>query len=180
MASRLKSNDPSTMVKPIRVTPAMPPLILSLDYAWRSRLPRQYPSHPLPGVLALMTRDDRVLLVLRAKEPDKDKWGFPGGLVELGETVLDAAMRELQEETGLIGRAERVMDVFDVITPDPQGRIRYHFVLNVVLCHWQGGDAVAADDAAAVGWFSLAEIGGSNLPCSINVGRLARMVLPPF
>ncbi|RAU20981.1 ADP-ribose pyrophosphatase [Paramagnetospirillum kuznetsovii] len=140
-------------------------------------MPRQYPSHPLPGVLALMTRDDRILMVLRGKEPDKGKWGFPGGLVELGETVLAAALRELHEETGLIAEAEAVMDVFEVITPDEDGRIRYHFVLNVVRCHWQSGEAVAADDAAQVGWFSLADIADPLLPCSSNVGRLARMAL---
>ncbi|OAN46701.1 ADP-ribose pyrophosphatase [Paramagnetospirillum marisnigri] len=142
-------------------------------------MPRQYPSHPLLGVLALVTRDDRVLMVLRAKEPDKGKWGFPGGLVELGETVLAAALRELSEETGLVAEADKVVDVFDVITPDAGGRVRYHFVLNVVACRWLAGEAVAADDAADVGWFSLTEIDDPGLVCSSNVGRLARMALPP-
>lgn len=140
-------------------------------------MPRQYPTHPLPGVLALMVRNGRVLMVQRAKEPDLGKWGFPGGLVEIGETVLAAALRELREETGVIAEADRVLDVFDVITRDDQDRVRYHFVLNVVLCRWIGGEAVAADDAAAVGWYDLAQIDDPALPCSSNVGRLARMVL---
>ncbi len=142
-------------------------------------MPRQYPAHPLPGVLALVTRNDRVLMVLRAKDPDKGKWGFPGGLVELGETVLAAALRELAEETGLIAEADKVVDVFDVITPDAEGRVRYHFVLNVVACRWLAGEPVAADDAADVGWFSQAEIDDPGLECSSKVGRLARMALPP-
>ena len=140
-------------------------------------MPRQYPPHPLPGVLALVVRDGRVLMVQRAREPDRGKWGFPGGLIELGETVTAAALRELREETGLTAEASDVVDVFDVITRDADGRVRYHFVLNVVICRWLAGEAVAGDDAAAVGWYGLAEIDDSALPCSSNVGRLARLVL---
>ena len=140
-------------------------------------MPRQYPLHPLPGVLALVARDDRVLMVQRAREPDLGKWGFPGGLIEPGETVAAAALRELHEETGLSATAGGVIDVFDVITRDADGRVRYHFILNVVVCHCRTGAAVAADDAAAVGWYSLADLDDPALACSDNVGRLARMVL---
>jgi 8-oxo-dGTP diphosphatase len=140
-------------------------------------MPRQYPLHPLPGVLALVVRDGRVLMVQRAREPDKGKWGFPGGLVELGETVAEAALRELREETGVTGEAQGVIDVFDVITRDDDDRVRYHFVLNVVSCRWREGEPIAADDAAAAGWFSLADLDDPALPCSSNVGRLAKKVL---
>lgn len=138
---------------------------------------REYPHHPLPGVLALVERDGKLLMVKRAKEPDRGKWGFPGGLVELGETVAAAALRELAEETGLTAEAKGVVDVFEVISPDPQGRIRYHYVLNVVRCLNPEGEPMAADDAEAVGWFTLAEIAGGELPVSVNAPRLARMVL---
>jgi 8-oxo-dGTP diphosphatase len=140
-------------------------------------MPRQYPTHPLPGVLALVARDGKVLMVQRGREPDKGKWGFPGGLIELGERVAEAAVRELREETGLNAEAGAVIDVFDVITRDDDGRIRYHFVLNVVACRWLGGEPVADDDAAAVGWFGLDQILDPTLPRSSNVDRLARMVL---
>lgn len=136
---------------------------------------RSYPDHPLPGVLALLERDDTLLLVLRAHEPDRGKWGFPGGLIELGETVAEAALRELQEETGLIAEAGPVIDVFDVIDRDEAGRVRYHFVLNVVRCHWRGGEAVAGDDAAAIGWFDRADLRDGDPRFSVNVGRLARL-----
>jgi ADP-ribose pyrophosphatase YjhB (NUDIX family) len=136
---------------------------------------RSYPDHPLPGVLALLERDDALLLVLRAHEPDRGKWGFPGGLIELGETVAEAALRELHEETGLIAEAGPVIDVFDVIDRDEAGRVRYHFVLNVVRCFWRGGEAVAGDDAAAIGWFDRAELKEGDPRFSVNVGRLARL-----
>jgi 8-oxo-dGTP diphosphatase len=138
---------------------------------------REYPTHPLPGVLALVERDGSLLMVRRAKEPDRGKWGFPGGLVEVGETLAQAALRELAEETGLAAEAKGVVDVFEVISPDGQGRIRYHYVLNVVRCMAPEGEPVAADDAEATGWFTLAEIEGGELPVSVNAPRLARMVL---
>ncbi|CAA7623266.1 ADP-ribose pyrophosphatase [Candidatus Terasakiella magnetica] len=138
---------------------------------------REFPNHPLPGVLALVEREGRLLMVQRGREPDLGKWGFPGGLIELGETVTAAALRELNEETGITAEALGVMDVFDVITPSEDGRIRYHFVLNVVRCRWISGEAKAASDAAATGWYSLTEIDEPALVCSSNVGRLARMAL---
>lgn len=139
---------------------------------------RSYPDHPLPGVLALLERDGRVLLVLRANPPDQGKWGFPGGLIELGETVAAAALRELREETGLIAEAGPVIDVFDVIDRDENGRVRYHFVLNAVRCRWRGGEAKAGDDAAAVAWVGQADLSEGDPRYSVNVARLARL-LPP-
>ncbi|CCG40284.1 NUDIX hydrolase [Magnetospirillum molischianum] len=136
---------------------------------------RSYPDHPLPGVLALLERDGRFLMVLRAHEPDRGKWGFPGGLIELGETVIDAALRELREETGLVATAGPVIDVFDVIDRNEAGRVRYHFVLNVVRCSWQGGEAVAGDDAAAIAWIDRAELKDGDERFSVNVSRLARL-----
>lgn len=136
---------------------------------------REYPSHPLPGVLAVVVRDGRLLLVKRGREPDKGKWGFPGGLVELGETVAQAATRELMEETGVRAEAGTVAEIIDVVTPDAAGRIRYHFILNVVACRWLDGDGAAGDDAEAVGWFTPGELDA--MECSRNVGRLARAAL---
>ncbi len=136
---------------------------------------REYPEHPLPAVLAIVPRGGRVLLVQRGRDPDRGKWGFPGGLIEPGETVPVAALRELVEETGVAAVAGPVVEVIDVITPDAEGRARYHFRLTAVLCRWVSGDGAAGDDAAALGWFTPGEIAG--LPCSRNVERLARAVL---
>jgi ADP-ribose pyrophosphatase YjhB (NUDIX family) len=125
----------------------------------------------------MVVRADRVLLVQRGREPDRGKWGFPGGLVELGETVAAAALRELAEETGIKAEAGPVVEMLEVITPDDSGRIRYHFILTALACHWRSGDGEAGDDAAATGWFTLDDIIGGALPCSRDVGRLARIVL---
>lgn len=136
---------------------------------------REYPAHPLPAVLAVLARGGRLLLVQRAREPDRGKWGFPGGLVEVGETVAEAALRELAEETGVHAEAGEVAEVIDAITRDADGRVRYHYVLSVVPCRWLEGEGQAGDDAGAVGWFGPDEI--DLMECSRNVGRLARLAL---
>jgi ADP-ribose pyrophosphatase YjhB (NUDIX family) len=136
---------------------------------------KEYPERPLPAVLAMAPRGGRARLVRRGREPDMGKWAFPGGLIELGETVAAAALRELAEETGVIAEAGRVVEVIDVVTPDELGRVRYHFLLNAVLCRWVSGEGEAGDDAAAVGWFTPDEIAA--MSCSRNVERLARMAV---
>lgn len=136
---------------------------------------REYPLTPLPGVLAVLVRDNRLLLVRRGREPDRGKWGFPGGLTELGETTAGAALRELAEETGVSATAEGVLDLVDAITRDETGRVRWHYVLAAVLCRWQAGEPRAADDAEAAAWFTLDEIAG--LPCSLHLPRLAALAL---
>jgi ADP-ribose pyrophosphatase YjhB (NUDIX family) len=136
---------------------------------------REYPAYPLPGVLALVLRGDRFLMVLRDREPDRGKWGFPGGAIEVGETVAEAALRELREETGVEAEAGPVIDVFDAIIRDADGRVRFHYVISVVRCHWRAGEGVAGDDAADIGWFDLSQ--AEAMVCSRNVDRLARMAL---
>ncbi|MBF0324617.1 MAG: NUDIX hydrolase [Alphaproteobacteria bacterium] len=136
---------------------------------------REYPTHPLPAVLVALVRDNRLLLVQRAKEDIPRKWGLPGGLIELGESPAQAAQRELFEETGVTARAGRLIDQFDVIEADDQGRIRLHYLALVVACEWIEGDPVAASDAAAAGWFDAAQI--ASLHSHPNLARLAGLVL---
>jgi len=138
---------------------------------------RSYPAHPLPGVVALVARDGRALMVRRGRPPHQGRWGFPGGLIELGERVLDAAVRELCEETSLTARPGRIVDVFEVIDRDAEGRVRHHFVLHAVTCEDAAGEATAGDDADAVGWFSLADIEAPAFPGTVDVARLARLIL---
>jgi len=117
---------------------------------------RDYPNRPVAAALALCRRENRVLLARRAKGPGAalGKWGFPGGMQEVGETILAAAARELREETGIAAEPVRVVDAFDVIGKEPDGRIRAHFTLVCVVLDWRDGEGRPIEDATAVGWYT--------------------------
>ena len=112
---------------------------------------------PKLGALAVVLHEDCFLLVKRKKEPNAGTWGFPGGHVELGETAREAAARELLEETGVTGSPENYLTNIDVITRDADGAIQFHFLLAVVVCTYQDGTPLAADDVSDAGWFTAAE-----------------------
>lgn len=116
------------------------------------------PISPKLGAIAVVQHNGQFLMVKRKKEPNANTWGFPGGHVELGETALDAAVRELAEETGVIGRAERYLTNVDVITRDAQRVVLFHYLLAVVVCTYESGIPLAADDVSEAGWFAPAEV----------------------
>jgi mutator protein MutT len=119
---------------------------------------RDYPDRPIVGVGALIVDNARVLIVRRATEPLKDQWSIPGGAVELGETLRQAVVREIREETGLIIETGEVIEVFDSIYRDSQGCAQYHYVLVDFLCRVVGGELCAASDAGAVRWVPVEEL----------------------
>ena len=121
---------------------------------------REYPDRPIVGVGAVIVDAGRrrVLLVKRGTPPLLGEWSLPGGVVEIGETLRAAAEREAREETGLIVRADGVLEVLDRIIPGEQGRARYHYVLIDFLCRVIGGEEHAGGDAADVAWASEAEL----------------------
>ena len=112
---------------------------------------------PKLGAIAVVVRDGRVLLVERAKAPNAGTWGFPGGHVEWGETALEAAVRELAEETGVIAASPTYLTNLDVIAHDDHGAVQHHYLLAVVLCDYVSGEPVAADDASQARWFAPEE-----------------------
>ena len=116
---------------------------------------REYPSHPIPGVAGLIISDGYVLLTVRSKEPRKGLWGIPGGVVEVGETLVEAVKREVLEETGLMVEPVELITVFDSVNRDEAGVVRYHYVLFEYLCEYVSGDLVAGDDAPDARWVSL-------------------------
>ena len=125
---------------------------------------RRYPDRPIVGVLAVVMRGERVLVVRRANPPMSGRWGFPGGVFELGETVAQGAMRELLEETGVAAEAAGPLTVIDTIDRDREGRVRYHYTLVAVIGHWQSGEGIAGDDADEVAWLTRTEIVEQGLP----------------
>jgi len=135
----------------------------------------EYPSAPRLGVLSVVRRGESVLLAQRANAPDKGLWGFPGGRVELGETVSEAAARELAEETGVSADFRTTLTTLDVIHRDAAGEIRFHYFLVAMLGDWRAGEPVAGDDALDARW-TTAEAAG-RLPHCKEVPRLLSMAL---
>ncbi len=121
-------------------------------------MPRSYPDRPYVGVGIVVFRGDEVLLVERTKPPIRNRWSIPGGAQEIGETVHEAALRELMEETGLEADIIGLIDVVDSITRDQDSRVQFHYTLVDFAAEWRSGEAAAADDVAAVRWVPLAEI----------------------
>jgi 8-oxo-dGTP diphosphatase len=125
---------------------------------------RRYPERPIVGVLAVVLHGERALVVRRSNPPMPGRWGFPGGILELGETVAQGAMRELLEETGVKAEAAGPLTVIDTIDRDHEGRVRYHYTLVAVIGRWLSGEGVPGDDADEVAWLTRTEIIEQNLP----------------
>jgi 8-oxo-dGTP diphosphatase len=121
-------------------------------------LNREFPEHPLIGVGSIIIEGDRVVLVKRAHPPIQGQWSIPGGVLEVGEMLREAAIREAREETGLVVEPGEVLGVFDRILRDPDHRVQYHYVLIDFLCRKVGGELVAASDAAEVRFFTREEL----------------------
>ena len=119
---------------------------------------REFPEVPLVGVGAIIIEDSRVLLVKRANPPLQAEWSIPGGVLEVGELVREAAVREAREETGLTVEPSKLLGVYDRILRNPAQRVQYHYVLIDFLCRRVAGDLSAASDAAEVRWFSREEL----------------------
>jgi 8-oxo-dGTP diphosphatase len=118
---------------------------------------RQYPTIPVAGVGAVVFYGEKILLIKRGKEPSKGKWSVPGGGVELGETLYEAARREVMEECSVEIEVERVMDAADNIVKDTKGHIRFHYIIIDLLAKYKSGEIKAGDDAEECGWFTPAE-----------------------
>jgi 8-oxo-dGTP diphosphatase len=124
---------------------------------------REFPEHPLVGIGAIIIENGRVLLVKRAHPPIQGQWSIPGGVLEVGELVREAAIREAREETGLIVEPGELLGVYDRILHDREQRVQYHYVLVDFLCRPVGGELLAASDAAEVRWFTREELPTLNL-----------------
>jgi 8-oxo-dGTP diphosphatase len=124
---------------------------------------REFPEVPLVGVGAIIIEDSRVLLVKRAHPPLQAQWSIPGGVLEVGELIREAAIREAREETGLIVEPGELLGVYDRVLRNLEQRVQYHYVLIDFLCRRTGGELQAADDAAEVRWFTREQLPPLNL-----------------
>jgi 8-oxo-dGTP diphosphatase len=135
---------------------------------------RHYPDQPLVGVGAVVFKGGEVLLVRRGQEPARDSWSLPGGLVELGESLGAAMVRELAEETGLSVTLLGIAAVAERIFPDGDGRIAYHYVLVDYLCDYREGELRPGSDITAARFVSLDELPEFDLaPFTADVIRRA-------
>ncbi|MES0880056.1 NUDIX hydrolase [Roseibium sp. SCP14] len=137
---------------------------------------RFYPAVPRVGVSVLCHRDGHALMVKRSKPPFKDHWSLPGGVVELGETLIEAAERELLEETGVTASLAAPVETFDSIQRDEDDKVVTHFVLTIFSGEYVSGEAIAGDDAAAIEWVHPDET--DNRPTTPGTPERIRRHLP--
>jgi ADP-ribose pyrophosphatase len=113
---------------------------------------------PRVGVGAVVIEDGRVLLVRRGTEPGRGMWAVPGGLVELGETLQEAAQREILEETGLVIRAGNPFYTFDLIQRDGAGAVEFHYIIVDLRADYVSGEIAPGDDAMDARWVTAGEL----------------------
>lgn len=113
--------------------------------------------HPRVGVGCLVWKGDDILLIRRGKPPGMGEWSLPGGSQELGETLFQAAEREVREETGIQARARSVLTAVDGITRDADGTLLFHYTIVDVEADWIDGEPVPGDDALAARWATQSE-----------------------
>jgi ADP-ribose pyrophosphatase YjhB (NUDIX family) len=129
---------------------------------------REYPESPLIGVGAVIVADGRALLIRRGQPPLLGEWSLPGGVLECGETLRDAAIREAREETGLVVEVGEMLGVYERVIRSEDARVRYHYVLIDFLCRAVGGELKAGSDAAEADWFSREELPALKLAYDAN------------
>jgi 8-oxo-dGTP diphosphatase len=132
-------------------------------------LKRIYPDQPIIGIGIVIVRNCHIVLIKRGNEPSKGKWTIPGGLVELGESVEAAVIREAKEETCLDVEKPELIDVVGNIDFDEAGKIKYHYVIVDYLVYVKGGDIKAASDAEELLWVPFDEVESYNLTASFRL-----------
>ena len=126
----------------------------------QSKQKNDYPDNPRVAVGAVVFKQECVLLVRRGQPPAEDLWAIPGGSVEIGETLREAAERETLEETGIQIRASKPIYTFDVIDRDTAGKVRFHYVIVDLAADYVRGEPSPGDDALEARWVSAEEING--------------------
>ena len=113
---------------------------------------RLYPDRPFLAASVAVFRDGRVLLAERVNPPSANTFSLPGGLVESGETLAEAALRELAEETGVVARILGFNDHVQVVEREPDGRVVRHFVVASFVAEWVSGEGTIGPEARQIAW----------------------------
>ena len=124
---------------------------------------REYPERPIVGVGGVVIHNERALLIRRGSAPLEGEWSIPGGMLEVGETLLEGVQRELLEETAIEVKVLDLIEVFERVNRDAAGRWKYHFVILDYLCEAVRGDARAGSDVTDVAWARESELSGYSL-----------------
>ncbi|MBI5651712.1 MAG: NUDIX hydrolase [Chloroflexi bacterium] len=132
---------------------------------------REYPTRPIPGVGVIVRKDDLVLMIQRGKAPGYGMWGLPGGAIELGEALRDAAAREVREECGIEIALGDVVDAVDIVLRDDAGRAQYHYVIVDFFARYVSGDVRAGDDVLDARWVARADL------IKFDVPKMTRQVI---
>lgn len=130
---------------------------------------RLYPDQPVVGIGAVIIKEGKIALIKRGNEPARGKWTIPGGLVELGESIEDAVIRETLEETGLTVENPRLIDVVSNVDLDEKGKVKYHYVIIDYSVHVKEGTAAASSDAAELQWVPLDKVESYDLTASFRL-----------
>lgn len=124
---------------------------------------RHYPAQPALAVSIAVFREGKVLLAARTEAPYRRMFTLPGGLVETGETVEAAALRELREETGVLARLVGFNQTVQHIARDPSGRVERHYVILSFAARWMAGDGAPGAEAAEIVWRAPGDYDGLSL-----------------
>jgi 8-oxo-dGTP diphosphatase len=121
-------------------------------------LKRLYPDQPIVGIGVVIVKDGQMVLIKRGNEPGRGKWSIPGGIVELGEHITQTVIREAKEETCLDVTNPQLIDVVDTVDLDPDGKVKYQYVIVDYLVKVIGGEIAAASDAEELRWVPFGEV----------------------
>lgn len=130
----------------------------------------KYPVQPTLAVGAIVFKENKVLLVRRGKAPAKGLWTIPGGSVKLGETLKDAAEREIVEETGIQVEAGAPVYSFELIERDDNGDVQFHYYIVDLEAEYISGKITPGDDAEDAAWMTVADLQVNDVnPSTINL-----------
>ena len=126
---------------------------------------RSYPAAPQVGVgVVVFNEKKQIVLIKRGNEPSKGLWAIPGGNVELGEQVRQAAVREVKEECDINIELQDLLGVVDLILKDKKGNVQYHYILIDYLAKYTGGSLTAQSDVSEAEWYYQNQLEKLNIP----------------